>query len=228
MVIGISAILVPITISKSLVKKETIIMIGIALLLIALSADGIISKYEGVLLVASLIIFTVFIYNNAKQRNQANSEFSERKPQTFFWKELGFIGIGIVLLYVGAIFTVDNALIIVESLGVSELIIGITTIAIGTSLPELVTSVIAIKKRHHDIGVGNIIGSNVYNILMIIGVSATLVEITVNRVVFIDYLVMIGFSLAMLITIKTGKISRSMGLGLVAALIVYLGTLFLR
>lgn len=227
MVIGISAILVPLVAQKSTVRKEVPIMIGVCLLLVGLSLDGLISEYDGILLIAGLIVFTAFIYKDVKnQRNDNQDENKETKSKQLLLKSIGLVAIGVGLLYGGAILTVDNAVIIAQSFGISELVIGITVIAIGTSLPELITSIIAIKKGHHDIGVGNIIGSNIYNILMIIGVSSTIAGINVSPNVFIDYAVMIGFSLVLLIAMKTGLVTKQIGIGLTAAYILYLTTLF--
>jgi cation:H+ antiporter len=179
MVIGIAAIIAPLVVKKSIIKKEVPIMIGVSLLIVVLSIDGEISQYDGILLIFSLIIFTVFIYKDAKkQRNEIADEIFQKKD--IYLRSLGLIAIGIVLLYVGAILTVDNAVILAQSFGLSERIIGITVIAIGTSLPELITSVIAIRRGHTDIGIGNIIGSNIYNILMIMGIGATIAGVAVN------------------------------------------------
>ena len=227
MVIGISAILVPLVAQKSTVRKEVPIMIGVSLLLIGLSIDGEISQYDGMLLIAGLIVFTIFIYKDVKKQiNNNQEENKEAKSKKILLKSLGLVGLGVALLYGGAILTVDNAVIIAQSFGISELVIGITIVAIGTSLPELITSIIAIRKGHHDIGVGNIIGSNIYNILMIIGVSSTIAGITVVSDAFIDYAVMIGFSLVLLVVMKTGLITRPIGIGLTAGYVIYLATLF--
>ena len=227
MVIGISAILVPLVIQKTTVRKEVPIMIGVSLLLIALSLDNGISQWEGGLLIAGLIAFTVYIYISAKKQraksNLENTEESTRKSN--FGRAIGLVALGVGLLWAGAILTIDNVVVIAESFGITERIIGLTIIAIGTSLPELITSVIAIRKGHHDIGIGNIIGSNIYNVLMIIGVAGAIGGIVVVPEVFIDYAVMIGFSVVLLIVMKTGLITRPMGVGLVAAFAAYLGWL---
>ena len=225
MVIGIAAILTPLIVSKTTIRKEVPIMLGVSLLLVALSIDGEISQYDGILLIGSLIIFTIFIYKGAtKQRIEKTDENISKK--NVYGKSIGLIAIGIALLYVGAILTVDNAVILAQSFGISERIIGLTVIAIGTSLPELITSVIAIRKGHTDIGIGTIIGSNIYNILMIMGVGATIAGVAVVSEVFIDYVVMIGFSLVLLIAMKTGLIARPIGIGLAAAYLIYLAATF--
>jgi cation:H+ antiporter len=138
------------------------------------------------------------------------------------------IGLGIGLLYIGAILTVDNAVILAKEFGLSETIIGLTVIAIGTSLPELITSIIAIRKGHTDIGIGNIIGSNIYNILMIMGVGATLGGVMISSDVYVDYAIMILFSLSLLIALKTGIINRAMGICLAIGYVVYLAVTFFK
>ena len=229
MVIGISAILIPLAVQKTTVRKEVPIMIGVSLLLIALSLDNGISQWEGGLLLAGLLGFTYFLYRSAKKQRDNNTD--ENIPTTtkkyFLIKSIGFVALGIGLLWVGAILTIDNAVIIAQTVGVSERIIGLTIIAIGTSLPELITSIMAIRKGHHDIGIGNIIGSNIYNVLMIIGVGAALGGIIVVPQVFIDYGVMIGFSLVLLIVMKTGIVTRPIGIGLVGGFAAYLGWLLI-
>lgn len=229
MVIGISAILVPLVVQKSTVRKEIPIMIGASLLLILLSLDNGISQWEGGILIAGLVGFTYFVYRNAKKQRDANQTdtSNESAGKSFFSRAISLVALGIGLLWAGAILTVDNAVVIAESFGISERIIGLTVIAIGTSLPELITSIIAIRKGHHDIGIGNIIGSNIYNVLMIIGVAGAIGGIVVVPEVFIDYAVMIGFSLVLLVVMKTGLITKSMGVGLAAAFAAYLGWLLL-
>ncbi len=229
MVIGISAILVPLVVQKTTVRKEVPIMIGVSLLLIALSLDNGISQWEGGLLIAGLIAFTLYIYKSAKkQRDNSNLENTEEPTRkSNFGRSIGLVALGVGLLWAGAILTIDNVVVIAESYGITERIIGLTIIAIGTSLPELITSIIAIKKGHHDIGIGTIIGSNIYNVLMIIGVAGAIGGIVVVSEVFIDYAVMIGFSVVLLIVMKTGMITRPMGIGLAAAFAAYLGWLLL-
>ncbi len=227
MVIGVAAIMIPLVVKKTTLKKEMPIMLGFSLLLIVLSIDGEISQYDGLLLVGLLVTFTIYTYRQAKsQREEENDEsFPERK--NVYLRALGLIGVGVVLLYVGAELTVDNAVILAQTLGISERIIGLTVIAVGTSLPELITSIIAIRKGHSDIGVGNIIGSNIYNILMIMGIASALTGVAVAGEVFYDYLIMMAFSFGLLIAMMTGIITRKMGFGLVIAYVIYLISGFL-
>ncbi|MBT8173897.1 MAG: calcium/sodium antiporter [Nitrosopumilus sp.] len=222
MVIGIAAILVPIAVSKSVLRKEIPIMLGVSILLILISIDGEISSYDGILLLVGLGVFGYYTFKDAMKHREENKETTEPTKNNVYLKSFGLIGIGIVFLYVGAILTVDNAVILAQEFGLSEKIIGLTVIAIGTSLPELITSLIAIKKGHGDIGIGNIIGSNIYNILMIMGVGATLGGVMIAPDVFIDYAIMIIFSLSLLIALKTKVINRIMGCCIAAGYVLYL------
>jgi cation:H+ antiporter len=228
MVIGVAAILVPLAVQKSVLRKEIPIMLGVSALLVLLSVDGEISQYDGVLLLVGLGIFTVYTFRTALKHREKNVDDSNSTKNNIYLKSIGFIGIGIIVLYIGAILTVDNAVIIATELGLSEKIIGLTVIAIGTSLPELITSIIAIRKGHSDIGIGNIIGSNIYNILMIMGVGAALGGVLITADVYVDYAIMIIFSLSLLIGLKTKIINRTMGVILATGYVLYLITTFFK
>ena len=228
MVIGVAAILVPLAVQKSVLRKEIPIMLGVSALLVLLSVDGEISQYDGVLLLVGLGIFTVYTFRTALKHREKNVDDPNSTKNNIYLKSIGFIGIGIIVLYIGAILTVDNAVIIATELGLSEKIIGLTVIAIGTSLPELITSIIAIRKGHSDIGIGNIIGSNIYNILMIMGVGAALGGVLITADVYVDYAIMIIFSLSLLIGLKTKIINRTMGVILATGYVLYLITTFFK
>ena len=226
MVIGISAAIVPLAVDRSILRREVPIMIGVSLLLVLVSADGEIAWYDGVVLLACLGVFSAYTLRRILRRRVKTGSATGRgkiNPKYF-----GFIGIGIILLYAGAVLTVDNAVILAKEFGLSEKIIGLTVIAVGTSLPELITSIVAIRKGHTDIGIGNIIGSNIYNILMIMGVGAALGGVTVGAGVYIDYAVMIGFSLTIMVALRTGLIGRAMGVCLAAGYATYLAAVFFK
>jgi len=228
MVIGVAAILVPLAVRKSVLKKEIPIMLGVSMLLVLISIDGELSHYDGLLLLGGLGVFAVYTFKDAIKQRKENKEELQPEKKNVYLKSVGLIGLGIGLLYVGAILTVDNAIILAKEFGLSEKIIGLTVIAIGTSLPELITSIIAIRKGHSDIGVGNIIGSNIYNILMIMGVGATLGGVMVSSDVYVDYAIMVLFSLSLLIALKTGIINRAMGVCLAIGYVVYLTVTFFK
>ncbi|MFQ5496866.1 MAG: calcium/sodium antiporter [Nitrosopumilus sp.] len=228
MVIGIAAILVPLVVNRSVLRKEIPIMFGVSFLLVLISIDGELSQYDGVLLLVGLGVFGYYTYKDAMKQRKENKEKIEQGAKNVYLKSIGLIGIGVVLLYVGAILTVDNAVVLAKEFGLSEKIIGLTVIAIGTSLPELITSIIAIRKGHADIGVGNIIGSNIYNILMIMGVGAALGGVIVGADVYIDYAIMIVFSLSLLIALKTRIINRVMGICLTIGYVAYMIITFFK
>ena len=228
MVIGVSAILIPVAIQKSVLRKEIPIMLGVSLLLVLLSIDGELSIYDGGLLLVGLGVFAFFTFRDALKQRTKVTDDSENTKNNIYLKSFGLIAIGIVVLYIGAILTVDNAVIIASEFGLSEKIIGLTVIAIGTSLPELITSIIEIRKGHSDIGIGNIIGSNIYNVLMIMGVGAALGGVLITSDVYVDYAIMIIFSLSLLIGLKTKIINRTMGIILATGYILYLVTTFFK
>jgi len=228
MVIGIAAILVPLAVRKSVLKKEIPIMLGVSVLLVLISIDGEISQYDGILLLGGLAVFTIYTFKDVMKQRKSNTEKIQQGKKNIYLKSFGLIGLGVGVLYVGAILTVDNAVILAKEFGLSEKIIGLTVIAIGTSLPELITSIIAIRKGHADIGIGNIIGSNIYNILMIMGVGAVLGGVMISSDVYVDYAIMILFSLSLLIALKTGIISKAMGVCLTVGYAVYLAVTFFK
>ena len=237
MVIGISAMLAVGTglgIRKRTVRKWLPIMIFVSVLLVLFSLDGEISQTDGIILIAGLIVFTVYIIRTAKKQTPTGDAVEDEDPEVHVGyfsfkinsapKAIGCVCVGAFLLFVGGDFTVDGAAAISENLGVSQLVIGVVIIAIGTSLPELVTSVIAIRKGQMDIGVGNIIGSNIYNILLIGGIAATIIGIPVSSDVFSHYYIMIAFSLVLFVGLRK-YIPKPVGVGLVAAFAIYLGSL---
>ena len=222
MVIGVCAVISPLVVKKATTRKEVPIMIGVSLLLIAISVDGEISQLDGVMLVAGLIAFTVYTLSRAKKEREKATEDSSI-TKTPVPRALVLIVIGAALLYFGGFLTVENAVLIAENLGISETVIGITIIAIGTSLPELITSIIAIRKGHTDIGIGTIVGSNIYNILMILGISSVITGIAIVPGMFTNYLIMIGFAVVLIAFLRSGLIPRPAGIGLAIAYVVYLG-----
>lgn len=239
LVMGASAIMLPLLVQKKTVRKQVPIMIGIVFLLIPLSLDGEISRVEGIILVSALFAFIYFSYREARKEESsknhaaggsggggsADRDHAKRNP---YLKSALLIGVGMLLLFVGSSLTVENAVVIAKSLGISERIIGITIIAIGTSLPELITSVVAARKAHGDISVGNIIGSNIYNVLAIAGIASALTGLTVNAAMFTDYWIMMAFCLVALPIMRSRfRVSRTEGSALLGAYAAYLILLYI-
>ena len=247
MVIGISAIIATglvidgkkqngLGMRGRVVTRWLPIMIFVSFLMILLSFDGEISQIDGVILVAGLIVFTIYVIKTAKKQSSVGDVIEDEDPAgdmpisrikvNTIPRAIFAVVVGAVLLFVGGDFTVDGAVNIAEDLGISKLVIGVVIVAIGTSLPELITSVIAIRKKQMDIGIGNIVGSNIYNILLIGGISATLIGIPVSADVFSNYYIMIAFSLVLFIGFRK-FIPRFVGIGLVIAFVAYLVSLLL-
>jgi cation:H+ antiporter len=240
MVIGIAAMLsvgAGLGIRKRTVRRWIPMMIVASVALVLMSwHDGEISKYDGIALIVGLIAFTIYITLTTKKQPSIGDAVEDEDPEIhvamFHFKidsvpkAILCVCVGAGLLFAGGQFTVDGAVAISENLGISQLVIGVVIVAIGTSLPELVTSVIAIRKGQMDIGVGNIIGSNIYNILLIGGIAATIAEIPVASGMFLHYYVMIAFSLVLFVGFRT-FIPRYVGAGLVAAFAIYLVWLLL-
>jgi len=220
-VIGISAIISPLVVSKATTRKEVPIMSGVMLLLVAISVDGEISQFDGILLIAGLIAFTVYTLSRAKIERKQEEAPSPQKSS--IPKAVGLVAIGSGVLYLGGYLTIENVVLIAQGIGISETVIGITIVAIGTSLPELITSITAIKKGHTDIGIGTIVGSNIYNIHMIMGVASLITGLAGVPGIFTDYLVMIGFAVVLIAFLRSGIIPRPAGIGLAIAYAAYLG-----
>ena len=179
-ILGVSSLFVPLVVAQQLIRLDVPIMIGASLLVLAFGWDGLIQPWEGVILLVIGISYTVFVIRlSKKERNQAvmeeyKSEYSQEviPVSNNNWLSVLQIIAGLALLMLGSRWLVSSAVAIASSLGVSDLIIGLTIIAAGTSLPEVATSIIASIRGERDIAVGNAVGSNIFNILFILSISA--------------------------------------------------------
>lgn len=180
LILGVSALAVPLIVAQQLVRLDVPIMIGVSALTLFFGLDGRIQQSDGIILFLGGIIYTLFlIYQSRQEKNQeVQEEYAKYGPTngTPTWQKwainLGLIGAGLVLLVLGSRWLVDSSITIARALGISELVIGLTIIAAGTSLPELATSFVASLRGERDIAVGNVIGSNIFNILAVLGLSA--------------------------------------------------------
>jgi len=209
LILGITALVAPLVVSRQLIRLDVPLMIGASLLAYALALDGNLSRLDGALLFGCIIAYTVFQVIKGRQDNsaQADDEFSEEyglhgPANPYAWAvNLGLLLAGLVLLVGGANLLVEGAVELARAFGLSELVIGLTVIAIGTSLPELATSLIAVSKGERDIAVGNIVGSNLFNLLCVLGltalVSPSAVLVPSNALAF-DFPVMIAVAIACL------------------------------
>jgi len=218
-ILGLSALIVPLSVSAQLVRMDVPIMIAASLTLMFISWDGSIGRIEGGLLVASAIAYTILLVRMGRRDPTIQAQRAQKRAKTApsrLVASVAFVLLGLVLLIYGSRRLVSGAVVIARDLGVSELVIGLTVIAVGTSLPELATSTIAAIRRERDIAVGNLIGSNIFNILAILGAAAALgpqgVEVSSAARTF-DIPVMVAVAIACLPIFFTGcRISRWEGL----------------
>ncbi|MHA7131641.1 calcium/sodium antiporter [Algoriphagus namhaensis] len=228
MVLGISGLFYPILIKRSVLRFDYLATLIVTLGFYALSYNGLIALWEGFLLFTAFIGFNWYLFKTSDNSPdeidpEVQEELEHVKDFTWFTSIALLLG-GIFGLYIGSELLVNNAVIVSREFGVSERVIGVTIIAIGTSLPELITSIIAALARKTDMAIGNILGSNMMNILSIIGLTAIIKPIEVSQeFISQDYLWMIGFTLILypLIRIKM-KISRTEGGILLLAYIAYM------
>jgi cation:H+ antiporter len=240
LILGVSALIVPLVVAGKMIRKGVPVMVGTSLLLIVLALDGNISQLEGGVLVMLLIGYTIMLIRQSRRetaalREQYAREIHIEHPEhkkvwdDYLLAQIGLIVAGLVLLLLGARWLVDGAIAIATALGVSELIIGLTIVAIGTSLPEAAASIAAAVKGQRDIAVGNVVGSNILNVLCVVGFAAVSspIGLAVGRSLLeFDMLVMLAVAIACLPIFFTGNvISRWEGgvfLGYYAAYTVYL------
>lgn len=224
-VIGVSALIFPIISHKDIIKRDLWWNLGITLLLLLLIWDKKIGRIDGIILLAGMALYLFVVIKNAlKNRTEETNEQLLSVP-----KSILYMVIGLAAIICGGNFVVDNASIIAQSLGLSETLIGLTIVAIGTSLPELVTSVTAAKKKEAGIALGNAVGSNIFNILFILGASSVLTPINVAPELFIDTIILIVVSIVIFIFAYTGrKTNRTEGIVCVLLYIAYTAYIIIR
>lgn len=227
-ILGISAAIHPLQAKRQLTRLDIPILIAATVVFTLLFWNGTLNRLEGCLFLAGIIIYTVFsLYYSRKHEKKIEEQTGELEKQPEPWyKDVLYIGGGLVILIFASNLLVDNAVSIAQELGVSEAVIGLTIVAAGTSLPELATSVVSALKKNPDIAIGNIVGSNLFNILAIAGTSSVVNPIIAKNVNYVDLLVMLGLSLLLLPLAKSGqKISRTEGWALIVMYLCYLAWL---
>lgn len=229
LILGISAIIRPLDVHANIIRREIPIMIGISILLVLLLIDGELGLVDGIIFVLGIVIYTIVNITMARKEKNAEveKEFKEGL-KTGLGVPISIVMIigGLGLMILGANLFVTSSISIAKVIGVSDAIIGLTIVAVGTSLPELITSVVAAYKNESDIAIGNVVGSNIFNILGILGISALIISVSSSGINYIDFGAMLFAALILLPLSKTGfRITRLEGLFLVlgyAAYIYYL------
>ena len=237
-ILGASALIVPLVVHVQLIRQEVPIMIGASLLLLALGLDGSINWIEGGFLLALLLVYTAFLVVQSRRESAANTaefdaELKPAEPSAWDGKwpgQLALIVVGLVLLVLGSDWLVGSAVAFAKAFGVSDLVIGLTIVAAGTSMPEVATSITAAIKGERDIAVGNVVGSNTFNILGCVGLSGLVAGsdglTLAQSLLTFDIWVMLAVALACLPVFLTGReIARWEGavfLGYYVAYVAYL------
>lgn len=215
-ILGLSALIMPLKVSPQMVKFDVPVMIVASVLVLVLGLDGRVSQFEGLLLFAGLVIYTfVLITQSRRQSAEILAEYEreyadgKKRGSRKWYVYLAMILVGLGLLVLGSRWLVESAVVIARYFAVSELVIGLTVVAAGTSLPEVATSVVAALRGERDIAVGNVVGSNIFNILGVLGlsglVSARGVGVTLSALQY-DIPVMIAVAVACLPVFLTGQI----------------------
>jgi cation:H+ antiporter len=176
LILGISALITPLLVDEQIIRQEIPIMIGASALLVVMALDGNIGLLESIMLFALVIAYTVFLVVQSRRASKSVQDEFETEIPTSTWDrhwsvQLALIVVGLVMLVVGANWLVDSAVAFARAFGVSDLVIGLTVVAVGTSMPEIATSIVAAMRGQRDIAVGNVVGSNVFNILAVLGAA---------------------------------------------------------
>lgn len=228
LILGVAALIHPVKVKTNTVRKELPLCLLFSTALVVLFLDvklagGVtnqITRSDGIIILLFFTIFLYYLISLVKQKKELNED---EKPQFKLWKSLLFVGIGLAGIIYGSNLVVDNASSIAKYLGLSERLISLTIIAIGTSLPELVTTIVSAKKGEHDLLIGNIIGSNIFNICVVLGIPVVIYgTISPSSFQSIDLVMLVMSSLMLFIFAETKKtITRGQGIVMLLAFIAY-------
>lgn len=218
LILGAAAIIAPLAVQRQVFQRDAMIMLAASLVLALLGYSGMIERWAGGLLVAGLVLFLLTAYITGRRDEAAARAYAAEAEEVAdvalpTWAAIGAVLAGLVGLVYGAQLFVEGAVEIAQAFGLSDAVIGLTLVAIGTSLPELATSVIAALRKHGDVAIGNVIGSNIFNILGILGVTALVEPLRISEhMARVDVWVMIGVSVLGIAMMRTGwRFSRTEG-----------------
>ncbi|MCB0076465.1 MAG: calcium/sodium antiporter [Anaerolineales bacterium] len=243
LILGATGLIFPIVVQSRLMRRELPIMLALSFLTLFLAWNLEIGRLDGLILVTLLIAFNSYMLWAARAAEAegdevAVAEFTEYQELQHLKeeeqesivnrpRELARTLVGIVILMIGAQLLVENATTIARSVGISEVVIGMTLVAFGTSLPELATSVVAAYRKEDDISIGNVIGSNIYNLLAVLGITSMVQPISLDQSVLTrEFPVMLAFSVALWFFGRSGHITRWEGALLLLCYIAFIGWLF--
>ena len=231
-VIGLSALLVPLVVSKEMKKFDLPILIGIYVLLILFAfviSPFILAVWESIILFSFTITYTVFLIARSWQDIKNSKENKEEEQQRKWWLNVILVVVGAAGIIFGGDLVVDNASFIALKIGMSDLLVGLTIVAVGTSLPELVTSVVAAKKGENDIAIGNAVGSSMFNIVLILGFCSAISPVSVELSSLVDCIVMLlSAVMILLFSLKTDKVNKWQGMLMLVIYVGYVAYIILR
>lgn len=239
LVLGMGIVISPLMISSNTVKREMPILLLIALFVLLLMWDGEQSRSDGLLLIASMFAMTVWMawlgLRQSKQKDILEDEFEAEMPNDVSKKAAWlWLSFGMIMLPVASILMVDGATTIAKMMGMSDVVIGLTIVALGTSLPELSATIACMRKNEHDLALGNIVGSNMFNLLGVLGISASIKSYQLpENFLSTEYLVMMDLTLALLIfsliyVVRKKPIPRLVGVLFLISYFAYMFWLYLR
>ncbi|RLI58957.1 MAG: sodium:calcium antiporter, partial [Candidatus Asgardarchaeum californiense] len=228
LVLGVGAVISPLSAKKSIIKREAPIMLGATVLLLMFSILGLLDKYHLIGGIIFLVLFTVFVLyfiRAAKKERIDVRKVDEGKTR----KNILFIILGIAGVVIGAQLLIESSVTIANYFKISPFVIAISMVAVGTSLPELVVSATASYKNEDDIAIGNVLGSNVFNILLILGFSALFIPLGAGVAESLSYIwILLGVSLVLFPILYTGhKISRLEGVGMIILYLIFMWYIFI-
>lgn len=220
-ILGISATICPLQAKKQLTRLDIPLMITATILLTLFFWNGTLERWQGAVFTTCIIAYTLFSLYYSRKKSEENTVELEEQLRPWYTDTL-YIVAGLFILVEGSQLLIDNATTIARHIGVSEAVIGLTIVAAGTSMPELATSIVAALKKNPEIALGNVVGSNLFNVLCISGITSLIHPIEAKTVNHIDLLVMLGVSLLLLPLAWTrNRISRGEGFTLVLIYILY-------
>lgn len=230
LILGVSALVLPLSVRSSTLRKEYPIMMAVMILFYLLALDGLISQWDGFFLVLGLIGFFVYLVIDAKRHNRRRNEGDlpeiedEGTTLSGTWKKVTFLMTGMIFLAIGARLMVYAAVNIAEAFSIDPVVVGLTVVAIGTSLPELAASLVSAMKQEADMSMGNILGSNLLNILFVVGLVSLIQPLAVDpEALSVHFPVMLAFGLLLLPLAWTGfRITRMEGGLLITCFIGYM------
>jgi len=232
-ILGLTALICPIAIQSQILKVDGPIMIGTALLVPLVLRDGVVTRVEGAALFVGVLGYTVMNWMLSRRETtvEVKAEFDRGVPpkSKAWWMDVLWIAGGLVVLVLGSRLLVEHCLVVARAFAVSEAVISLTIIAAGTSMPELATSVVAALRKQPDIAIGNVVGSNIFNVLSILGLSSLVAPLESNGIRDVDLYWMVGLSVLLLPLMAQGRsLRRADGVLLLGSYGVYLYLLWPR